>query len=318
MLQEARPLTAKQKWDLPPFIPPLLYPVEIPLTDEDESEDGKYVSEAVYWKKYYEHPNFSYEWNNGILEAKPMPDYLNYAVYDWFIQLLDQFLYIQAIARIIGLETGFRLAMAKKTTIRKPDLGIVLNSNPIPLKDKDRSYHGVFDMCIESLSDSSKKERDRDLVIKKGEYANIGVKEYYILADDPKYTAFYRLNKAGVYEPIQPVAGVIYSQVLVGFQFRQSDLRRKPGLIELAEDSVYQSYVLPEYQIQKQRAEQERQRAEQERQHAKQERQRAEQQWQRAEQQWQRAEQEHHEKEQQWQRAERYAAKLQALGISLD
>jgi len=80
-------------------------------------------------------------------------------------------------------------------------------------------------------------------------------------------------------------------------QFRQSDLWRKPGLIELAEDSVYQGYVLPEYQIQKQRAEQQWQRAEQER-HEK-------------EQQWQRA-------EQQWQRAERYAAKLQALGISLD
>ncbi len=301
-LPQVRPLETKQKWELPPVsvLKPFLWPpVDIPRTIEEEwentSEDGKIVSEAVYWEQYYEHPDFSYEWNNGVLEVKPMSDYLNYSVYDWFGRLLGQFLQVHPIARTIGLETGFRLAMPKKTTIRKPDLGIVLNNNSIPLKDKDHSYHGVFDMCIESLSDSSKKERDRDLVIKKGEYAAIGVREYYILADKPQYTAFYRLNTQGFYEPIAPVDGVIYSQVLVGLQFRQSDLWRKPGLIELAKDTVYQGYVLPEYQAERQRAEQERQRAEQAEQRVQQERQRAEQ----AELQ-----------------IEQYVAKLKALGIS--
>ncbi len=295
-LPQIRPLETTKKQGLPLSIlePPVLPPLEVAWTIEEEwentSEDGKVVSEAVYWEQYYEHPDVSYEWNNGILEVKPMSDYLNYSVYDWFGRLLGQFLQVHPIARTIGLETGFRLAMSKKTTIRKPDLGIVLNSNPTPLKDKDRSYHGVFDMCIESLSDSSKKERDRDLVIKKGEYAAIGVREYYILADNPKYTAFYRLNNQGIYEPIDSVAGVIYSKVLVGLQFRRSDLWRKPGLIELAKDDVYQGYVLPEYQAERQRAEQERLRADKEQ----------------------------YEKEQERQRAERYAAKLTALGISLE
>ncbi len=31
------------------------------------SEDGLQVSEEVYWEKYYNHPDFNYEWNNGVL-----------------------------------------------------------------------------------------------------------------------------------------------------------------------------------------------------------------------------------------------------------
>ncbi|MCP4109136.1 MAG: hypothetical protein GY749_27005, partial [Desulfobacteraceae bacterium] len=39
------------------------------------SEDGLAVSEDEYWEKYYEHPDFSYEWNNGYLEERPVSDY---------------------------------------------------------------------------------------------------------------------------------------------------------------------------------------------------------------------------------------------------
>ncbi|MCP4350602.1 MAG: hypothetical protein GY795_34475, partial [Desulfobacterales bacterium] len=31
------------------------------------SEDGLAVSEEEYWEKYYEHPYFNYEWNDGVL-----------------------------------------------------------------------------------------------------------------------------------------------------------------------------------------------------------------------------------------------------------
>ncbi len=39
------------------------------------SADGLRVSEAEYWQTYYHDPDFTYEWNNGILEEKPMADY---------------------------------------------------------------------------------------------------------------------------------------------------------------------------------------------------------------------------------------------------
>lgn len=296
-----------------------------------QSEDGSFVSEEQYWQEYYEHPNFNYEWNDGHLEEKPVADYVKVQIYFWFLELLRHYLKTHPIARLTGLEMGFRMPLPSKTVIRKPDLGLVLNSNPMPLGDHDRTYKGIFDLCVESLSDSSTKAIERDTIQKLSEYASAGIREYYILDDRDIETRFLQ-NTNGVYQPIVPINGIIQSRVLPGFQFRIKDLYDQPELIELAEDPVYQTYVLPEYQTEKRRAEQERLakeretlRAEQERiakeqermakeyeaQRAEQERLAKEREAQRAEQEAQRAEQERLAKEQ-------LAAKLRELGIDPD
>src|SRR5204863_5150743 len=82
------------------------------------SEDGLYVSEQLYWAEYYNHPDFNYEWNNGILEEKPMADVQNAMLYRWFLLLLEFYLQVQPIAQLVNLEIGFRLKLPKKTTIR--------------------------------------------------------------------------------------------------------------------------------------------------------------------------------------------------------
>ncbi len=42
-------------------------------------DEGRRVSKEEYWARWYENPyphiDVSYEWNNGILEAKPLPNY---------------------------------------------------------------------------------------------------------------------------------------------------------------------------------------------------------------------------------------------------
>jgi Uma2 family endonuclease len=229
---------------------------------EPLSEDGRIVSEAEYWAEYYSHPDFSYEWNNGRLEEKPVSDFAQFRLYVWFLSLLKDYLHVHPIARMIGLETGFRLALPTKTTIRKPDLGVVLNSNPTPLGDKDRSYHGIFDLCIESLSDSSKKDVERDTVVKKLEYAAAGVSEYYILDESQGETAFYQLRK-GVYVPLPKTGGVIRSHVLPGFQFRLADLLQLPEPPAMIDDPIYQGFVSPYLRAERIRAEQAETRAEQ-------------------------------------------------------
>ncbi len=139
---------------------------------------------------------------------------------------------------------------------RIPDLGVVLNSNPKSLHLRDRSYAGIFDLCIEALSDSTLRETKRDTVVKKGEYQTIGVREYYILDSKGRDTAFYRYNRKGKYEHIPPESGdIIRSGVLPGFQFRISDLYQQPSLTDMTEDELYRSFVLPFYQAEKQRAE---------------------------------------------------------------
>ena len=53
-------------------------------------DEGRYVSLEEYWVKWYENPypdmDVSYEWNNGRLEAKPLPPIrssLNFTIGFW-------------------------------------------------------------------------------------------------------------------------------------------------------------------------------------------------------------------------------------------
>ncbi len=148
--------------------------------------------------------------------------------------------------------------------IRRPDYGVVRHDNPAPLTGLAQSYRGIFDLCIEGVSTSSKAMQERDTVVKKGEYAAGGVREYYLLHRSPKLRQFYQLSARGVYEPmpVAPPGGIIQSTVLPGLQWRLDDLDRQPALDALIDDPVYQQYVLLNLQQAQHRAEQERQRAE--------------------------------------------------------
>ena len=86
------------------------------------SKEPRRVSEAEYWQLYYEHPDGPYEWNNGLLEEKPMPDFLSISLYQWFLRLLGEYLSVFPIGRMMALGMGFRLEWGKnKVSIRKPD-----------------------------------------------------------------------------------------------------------------------------------------------------------------------------------------------------
>ncbi len=250
-------------------------------------DDGRYVSKAEYWAKWYEHPypdiDVSYEWNNGILEAKPLPTPSQIELYNWFLDLMRRYTQSQRvhgargrgdgssqpIARLINLETGFNLTMpdpaelsGMREAVRKPDIGVVRFDNRTPWEEDDRAFKGVCDMCVESVSDSTLAEARRDTEEKKRDYALAGVQEYFILDPSGRHMRFYRLGAGGRYEEIQPDAeGVIRSAVLPGFQFRRRDLFRRPDIEELALDEVYSGYVLPGYQAAVARADREAQRA---------------------------------------------------------
>ena len=208
------------------------------------------VSEAEYWKTYYEYPDGSYEWNNGLLEEKPMPDFLSISLYEWFFHLLKEYLTVFPIGRMMALGMGFRLEWGKnKVSIRKPDLAVILHSNPVEAKPLDRSFHGVCDLCIEFLSDSESWELERDTVHKKKEYAKAGVAEYYILDRLRKHTAFYFLNQQGVYERMKyQEPGVIHSRVLDRFAFRLEDLEKQVAFETLIGDPLYQPFLLKSLQ----------------------------------------------------------------------
>ena len=85
-------------------------------------------------------------------------------------------------------------------------------------------------------------------MIKKGEYAAVGVPEYYILHHDSDRLAFYTRAASGLYAPMLPQDGVIHSRVLPGFRFRLADLLCRPSTTTLRDDPVYRDFVHPEWQ----------------------------------------------------------------------
>lgn len=295
--------------------------------------DGKAVSEDEYWERYYEHGHVegdaSYEWNNGILEAKPMASRRQAQLYNWFFEILCHFLKVHPVALMMNLEIGFRMEIddpkhpgEKKKSTRKPDIGIIGNDNPIPWLDEERSYRGICDMVIESLSDSDRGEIDRDTVTKKAEYEAAGVREYFILDPSEENQYFYRLGAERRYAEILSDNDIVRSEVLAGFQFRLSDLIRQPTLEEMATDDVYKAFILPAYQAALQQAEEADARAEEERLRAEEERLRAEEEHRRAEEERLRAEEEHRRAEEERLRAdsanervELLEAKMRELGI---
>jgi Uma2 family endonuclease len=210
------------------------------------------VSEQEYWERWYE-AETAYEWNNGRLEEKPVSDYLTYVVYSWLVKLLDHFLDVHPVARMTGLDMGFRMRLPDKTVIRKPDLGVVRNDNPVALQPLDRSFHGIFDLCIEALSDSKPGEAERDTVTKKAEYLAAGVTEYYIVHREEAQCGFFFRGEGGVYEPIPVRDGVLHSRVLPGFRFRPGDLIAGPDTEQMLTDEVYRGFVLPAWQQDRQR-----------------------------------------------------------------
>jgi hypothetical protein len=169
--------------------------------------------------------------------------------------LLEHFLKVHPIADWVVLDMGFRLALAEKTVIRRPDLGVVRRDNPEPLRPGMASYPGVFDLCIEALSDRRQRDIRRDTVTKHDEYAGGGVPEYYILSHRDEHQAFYSLDASGRYVPLPITDGIVRSRVLPGFQFRQSDLCAQPDWDSLRADPVYAGFVLPGWTAAEQRAE---------------------------------------------------------------
>ena len=221
-------------------------------------DEGRRVTLEEYWAKWYENPypdiDVSYEWNNGILEAKPMPNEPQLGLYNWFLDLLRRYLATHGIAKVINLETGFVLTMAdpaepsgQREAVRKPDIGLILNSNPVSWGRIDqRHFEGVCDMLVEAVFDSTQAEVLRDTEEKTRDYALAGVKEYFILDPSGEHMRFYRLARHKFFEEIQPDdEGVIPSETLPGFQFRLRDLYELPDLEDLALDDVYAAYALP-------------------------------------------------------------------------
>ena len=259
------------------------YPPSYMNRDYSSDIQSPYVSEKEYWEKYYDLSDISYEWNNGVLEEKPMADFESFQMYLWYVNILLEYLKNYNEGMLVGLDIGFKMNLdRKRKSIRKPDLALIHKKNPVQMKPRETTYRGIFDICFEFLSDTTRVNIERDTVVKKLEYEQAGIKEYFILDRKGHYTKFYRLDKNGRYRQIRSSSdGVIKSKVLPLFQFREKDMYNRSEDLQLINDPVYNYYyktnLKKELEAEKTRAKLQKQKANQEKQKADQERQRADQ-----------------------------------------
>lgn len=193
----ATPLPASQPgeptWEIARFFPP-----QGAWTEDD------YLTLEAEWP---------IELADGRLEVLPMPT--------WLHQLLVKFLcaQLEAYVRPRGIGTvafGPLPVRLRRDRFREPDV-IFLSAQRASVIDR---YPDGADLVMEVVSDD-RESRHRDLVVKRREYAQAGIREYWVVDPAEQQILVLALEgsvyrEAGVYRAGQVVPSVLLAGFTVG------------------------------------------------------------------------------------------------------
>jgi len=129
---------------------------------------------------------------NGRLEVLPVPTQSHQLIIRFFMKVLEAF--VEAHAPGMVLFSGVRVKIPskrKKPQFREPDVVYMKKENS---SRRHEAYWEGADLVMEVVS-GDPKDRERDLVVKKREYAAAGIPEYWII--DPDTASIQVLSLAG-------------------------------------------------------------------------------------------------------------------------
>jgi Uma2 family endonuclease len=167
------------------------------------------------------HPGYGLaEWvdGEGLVMAPPATNH----------QLIAGFVYrclsYYVESRSLGVVFYAPVQMRLPRSGREPDVLFVATEHAARIEG--RYINGPADLAIEVVSPDSRK---RDRIDKFREYAEAGVREYWVLDGAKKQALFYSLGTDGAYHAL-PVDdnGVFHSEVLTGFWLRVDWLWQEP------------------------------------------------------------------------------------------
>ena len=97
-------------------------------------------------------------------------------------------------------------------TYLEPDVLVVCDPNKL----KEDGCHGAPDLCVEVVSESSRK---RDYLIKLMKYGNAGVREYWLVDRERKRVLVYHLEKEDMmeYEFTEEISSAIFEGLRMTF-----------------------------------------------------------------------------------------------------
>jgi len=138
----------------------------------------------------------------------------------WLGRLMGDFVEERELGRVFGSRVAFRL---DKPQGPEPDIAFVRTDRLHLVK---RGYvEGAPDLAVEIVSPDSV---ERDYVLKREQYRQAGVAEYWIVDEMEQRVTLLRLTAAGAYREAKPRKGLLHSQVLPGFWLRPQWLWQQP------------------------------------------------------------------------------------------
>jgi Uma2 family endonuclease len=125
-----------------------------------------------------EHTNRMAEFTDGRIEVLPMPTWDHQEIILYLINFLRAFIQPQKLG--LAIMAPYRVKISERR-YREPDIVFVLQANASRVTN--RLGYGA-DLVMEVVSEDNP---DRDLVVKRQDYAEAGISEYWIV--DPRNTS---------------------------------------------------------------------------------------------------------------------------------
>jgi Uma2 family endonuclease len=146
------------------------------------------------------------ELSEGCLEVLPMPTMLHQLLVDFLHSVLKAFVVAHATGKVFFAPLPVRLWAGK---YREPD---IIYLNPERISDLRRPPKGA-DLVMEVVSEGA-ENRERDLDIKRREYAEAGIAEYWIVDPQARQITVLTLDGStyrvhGVFGPGTPATSVL-------------------------------------------------------------------------------------------------------------
>jgi len=157
------------------------HPIDAPPVREEPTWEIAHLFPAQgcwsEWEYFALETDRGVEFSHGTVEVLPMPTQRHQMILALMLRLLTRFCDQNAPATVLPAGLRVRLWPGK---IREPDVVLMLAAHD---DRRGEDYWEGADLVVEVVSGSA-KDRERDLVHKRREYAQAGIPEYWIV--DPE------------------------------------------------------------------------------------------------------------------------------------
>jgi len=158
------------------------------------------------------------EFSHGTVEVLPMPSISHQYISLFLYRLLHDFITSQGLGTVLAAPARVRLWRGKH---REPDVFLLLSQSARRIYEQ---YVDGADLVIEVVS-GGPRDRERDLVEKRQEYAQAGIPEYWIVDPETEsVTVLHLQGDAYAEHGIFPRSETATSRLLPGFAVPVDDI----------------------------------------------------------------------------------------------